>query len=55
MQRIENEYSNLSDYARYNEATKQVEIDYALMRELEASSDEKLIERVKEYVSKLED
>jgi hypothetical protein len=55
MRDIESEYSDLSKYAWYNEETKQIEIDWALLEGLDGSTNEKLTERIEEYISKLEE
>ena len=55
MSDIESEYSDVGQYAWYNEKTGQIEIRWDLLEGLEGSTDEELTSRIEEYISKLEE
>jgi chromosome segregation ATPase len=52
---IEDEYSDLSDYASYNEEKQIIEIDWTKIEALDGSTDEELTSRIEEYIGKLEE
>lgn len=52
---IEREYSDLSDYAFYNEEKQVIEIDWTKIEALDGSTDEELTSRIEEYIGKLEE
>ena len=52
---IETEYSDLSQYAQYNQDKDVIEIDWGKINALDGSTDEKLTSRIEEYITKLEE
>ena len=52
---IEREYSDLSDYAFYNEEKQVIEIDWTKIEALDGSTNEELTSRIEEYIDKLEE
>ena len=52
---IEAEYSDVGQYAWYDEETGSVQIDWAALERLEGSTDEDFTSRIEEYISKLEE
>lgn len=54
MQEIQNDYSDVSQYAWYDADLGKVQIDWDELEKLDGSTDEELTERVEEYISKLE-
>ena len=55
MAEAEREYSDLSQYAWYNELDKTVEINWNLINSLDGSTNEELTSRIEEYIGKLEE
>jgi hypothetical protein len=55
MAQIESEYSDVGQYAWYNEQSGQIEIRWDLLEGLDGSTDEELTARIEEYISKLEE
>ena len=54
MAAVEKKYSDLSEYASYNEEKQIIEINWKKINELDGSKDEKLTSRIEEYIAALE-
>lgn len=54
MQEIQNDYSDVGQYAWYDADLGKVQIDWDTLEKLNGSTDEELTSRVEEYISKLE-
>ena len=55
MTQIESDYSDLKDYANYDEASGQIVIDWNKINKWDGSADEEFTSRLEEYISALEE
>jgi hypothetical protein len=55
MSDLEKEYSKFSEYARYDENTGTIDMNWDLINDLEESGNEEMIKALEKYISKLEE